>query len=233
VIAVTKTNDECVELLRERTDKEQRIDVKVMRAKYPQGSERQIVTAATGRELDSSLSPEDVGCIVVNVSTVIAVYNAVALGRNLISRVVTVSGDAVIAPQNFGVRLGTSMNALIEAAGGFRRPPEKIIVGGPLMGYALYDTNVPVTKETNAILAFCRDEVAALPPTACLNCGRCVEACPERLWPAKLARLAESGDGRAFVEYGGRECSECGCCAYVCPAKRFTTQAIGVMRRAL
>ncbi|MDR0221807.1 MAG: electron transport complex subunit RsxC [Lachnospiraceae bacterium] len=232
-IAVTTGNEECLELLRERTDKEQRIDVRGLRAKYPQGAERQLVAAATGRALDSAQEPADVGCIIVNVATVIAVYNAVVQGRNLISRIVTVSGDAVIAPQNFGVRLGTSMSILLEAAGGFRRPPEKIIVGGPLMGFAINDANVPVAKETGALLCFSKDEIAAMAPTACINCGRCAEVCPERLWPARLAELAERGDSAGFRAYGGQECSVCGCCAYACPAKRFLTQAIGVMLKTL
>jgi electron transport complex protein RnfC len=146
---------------------------------------------------------------------------------------VTVSGDAIIAPQNFGVRLGTSFNTLIEAVGGFRRPPEKIIVGGPLMGFAIYDLDIPVMKETGALICFSRDEIAALTPTPCLNCGRCIEACPEHLWPTQLAKLVERGDVAGFIEYGGHECSECGCCAYVCPAKRFLTQTISVMLRSL
>ena len=143
----------------------------------------------------------------------------------------TVSGDAVKAPGNFRVLLGTNHEELVAAAGGFVTEPEKIISGGPMMGFAMITTDTPVTKTSSALLAFAKDVVAQSAESACINCGRCVEVCPSRIIPSRLADYAKRQDEAAFVAQNGLECVECGSCSYVCPAKRQLKQAIGSMRK--
>jgi len=231
ILAVEDNKPDCIELLRRLTKEEPRISVKALKTKYPQGAERQLIYAATGRKINSSMLPADAGCIVDNVDTVVAVYRAVVEGRPLTERIVTVTGDAVARPQNFRVRIGTDYRELIKAAGGFRGQPEKIICGGPMMGFAMFELNVPVTKTSTALLALTKDEVSAMEPGPCINCGRCVEVCPGRVIPSRLADYAEHFDEEAFLENNGMECCECGCCSFICPAKRPLTQEIKSMRK--
>ena len=146
-------------------------------------------------------------------------------------RCVTVSGDGVNNPGNFLVPFGTNQKELIEAAGGMKDNVVKIISGGPMMGFAMYTVDTPVTKTSSSILCFTEDSVSTLEPSACINCGRCVEVCPSRIIPSRLADLAERHDEEGFVKMNGLECVECGCCSYVCPAKRHLKQAIGYMRK--
>ena len=175
--------------------------------------------------------PADAGCVVNNVDTVIAIYHAVMEGKPLMHRIVTVTGDAIADPRNFKVRIGTNYHELVEEAGGFKEQPEKIISGGPMMGFGIFDLDVPVTKTSSALLCLTRDEVAAMEPSACINCGKCVEVCPGRVVPRKLADYAEHYDEEAFVKNNGMECCECGCCSFICPAKRPLTQVIKSMRK--
>lgn len=231
ILAVEDNKPDCIELLRKLTKEEGRISVKALKTKYPQGAERQLIYAATGRKINSTMLPADVGCVVNNVDTVVAVYRAVIEGRPLMERIVTVTGDAVAKPQNFRVPIGTNYSELIEAAGGFRQKPEKVVCGGPMMGFAMFDLNVPTTKTSTALLALTKDEVSAMEPGPCINCGRCVEVCPGRVIPSRLADYAEHFDEEAFLENNGLECCECGCCSFVCPAKRPLTQEIKSMRK--
>ena len=175
--------------------------------------------------------PADAGCIVDNVDTVVAINQAVREGKPLMHRIVTVTGDAVANPQNFIVRIGTNYNELIEEAGGFVQEPAKIVSGGPMMGFGIFDLNVPTTKTSSALLCLTHDDVADSQPSACINCGRCVEVCPGRVVPKLLADYAERHDLERFEACNGLECCECGCCSYVCPAKRPLTQAIKSARK--
>ncbi len=231
VIAIENNKPEAIKKLRELTAGEPRIEVVEMLTKYPQGGERNIINVITGRTLNSSMLPADVGCIVDNVDTVISIYLAVARNYPLMKRIVTVSGDAIANPGNYEVRIGTNLMQLIEAAGGFKSEPEKVIAGGSMMGFAMFDLNVPVTKTNSAVTAFLRDEVAMSPVTACIRCGRCVSACPEHLVPQLLMKAAMDDDCEGFDALSGMECVECGSCAYVCPAKRPLTQAFKNMRQ--
>lgn len=231
ILAVEDNKPDCIELLRRLTKEEPRISVKALKTKYPQGAERQLIYAVTGRKINSTMLPADAGCIVDNVDTVVAVYRAVIEGRPLIERIVTVTGDAVGKPQNFRVPIGTNYSELIEAAGGFKEKPEKVICGGPMMGFAMFDLSVPTTKTSTALLALTKDEVSAMEPGPCINCGRCVEVCPGRVIPSRLADYAERFDEEAFLENNGMECCECGCCSFICPAKRPLTQEIKSMRK--
>lgn len=225
IIAIEDNKPEAIKKLKELTAKETGIEVFALKTKYPQGGERQLVYAVTGRKLNSKKLPSDVGCVVDNVDTVISIYNAVARNTPLIRRIITVSGDAVKNPQNFNVAIGIDYWELLEAAGGFVDRPEKIVSGGPMMGVAMYNTNVPVTKVTSAFLGFLKDK-AAVEEQPCIRCGRCVFACPLRLMPFELAALSNRNDEEGFVSRDGMECCGCGCCSYVCPAKRSLSQSI-------
>ncbi len=233
ILAVEDNKPDCIEKLKELTKKEPRILVKALKTKYPQGSERQLIYATTKRAINSSQLPADAGCVVNNVDTLCAIYNAVYFGKPLMERIVTVTGDAVADPRNFRVHTGMSYAELVEAAGGFKTEPAKIISGGPMMGFALFDLNVPTTKTASALLALTEDEVSKYKPTACINCGMCLEACPGRVMPKVLAECAEHGDYERFEKLDGMECCECGCCSYVCPAKRQLTQTIKSARKTV
>ena len=231
ILAVEDNKPDCIELLKNLTKDETRISVKALKTKYPQGAERQLIYAATGRKINSSMLPADAGCIVDNVDTVVAIYHAVVEGKPLMNRIVTVTGDAIADPRNFIVRIGTNYHELIEEAGGFKKEPAKIVSGGPMMGFAIFNLDVPTTKTASALLCMTEDAVSETEPSACINCGRCVEACPSRIVPRLLADYAENGNEEAFLSHDGMECCECGCCSYVCPARRQLTQAIKSMRK--
>ena len=231
IIAIEDNKLDAITALKKLTRNEDNIQVKGVYTKYPQGGERALIYAITGREVNSSMLPADAGCVVNNVDTIFAIYNAIINHKSLYSRIVTITGDAVTTPGNYLVPVGTSFNEIIEAAEGFKRTPEKIISGGPMMGISLFTTDIPVTKGTSAILAFRKDQVAASKPSPCINCGKCLEVCPGRVMPSRLATMAEHGDREAFIENYGMECCECGCCSYICPAKRNLTQSIKSMRK--
>ena len=231
ILAVEDNKPDCIALLRQMTKDEPRISVKALKTKYPQGGERTLIYAVTGRRINSTMLPADVGCVVNNVDTIVAVYRAVVEGRPLMERIVTVTGDAVANPRNFRVKIGTSYQDVLTAAGGFAVEPEKIVCGGPMMGISMFDLNVPTTKTSTALLGFTKDEVAAMEPGPCINCGRCVEVCPGRIVPSKLADYAERFEEQAFLDNYGMECCECGCCSFICPAKRPLTQEIKSMRK--
>lgn len=230
-ICIEDNKPECIRKLSDLVAGEPRIQVKTMKTKYPQGAERMLIYAVTGRKINSSLLPADAGCVVDNVDTVVAVYKAVVMGRPLMNRIVTVTGDAVARPSNFSVPVGTPYQELLDAAGGLTRPVEKMLSGGPMMGFALYDLQVPVTKTTSALVCLSEDQVSRYNTTACINCGRCVKECPEHLIPSRLAGFAQHGDEQNFLKYYGMECCECGCCSYVCPGRRPLAQEIKSMRK--
>ena len=234
IIAIEANKKEAIKRLKELTQDDEEITVNTLKTKYPQGAERQLIYANTGRQINSSMLPADAGCIVHNIDTVVAVYEAVIMGKPLTERIVTVTGDGIKEPCNLRVKLGTSMEELVEAAGGFtEEKPAKLIAGGPMMGKAMYSLKVPAVKGTSAILCFKEDEVAESEPSNCIHCGKCVEVCPGRVMPAKLAEYAERGQLEEFEKHDGMECCECGCCSYVCPAKRHLTQTIAGTRKQI
>ena len=231
ILAVEDNKEDCIEILKKLTKDDNRVTVKALKTKYPQGAERQLIYASTGRKINSTMLPADVGCVVNNVDTVVAIYHAVFEGKPLMERIVTVTGDAIKDPRNFKVRIGTNYHVLIEEAGGFKKKPAKIVSGGPMMGFGIFELDVPTTKTASALLCLTKDDVSAMEPTACIKCGRCVEVCPGRVLPNKLMMAAIHDDEETFLKLNGMECCECGCCSFICPAKRPLTQTIKSMRK--
>lgn len=231
VLGIEDNKPDCIEKLTELVKDEPRIEVCPLQTKYPQGGERQLIYAVTDRAINSKMLPADAGCIVDNVETIIAVYRAVKLGRPVTNRISTITGDAIANPGNFLYSIGTSYAELVEAAGGFKTQPEKIISGGPMMGFAMFSLDIPTTKTSSSLLCLSKDEVSKVEPSACINCGRCVEACPEQLIPSRLAKFSNNGLAEAFESWHGLECVECGSCSFVCPARRQLAQSIKTMKK--
>ncbi len=231
IIGVEKNKPEAIRILSEKAPAYRGVSVAALKPKYPQGGERMLIYALTRRKLNSSMLPAAVGCIVMNVASVIAAYHAVTAGCPLTHRVMTVTGDAVRTPCNLEVPIGLSHRAVAEAAGGLSSDPEKIISGGPMMGTALFSLDIPVTKTSASVLALSDDPVAVADVSACIRCGRCLSACPEHLQPLHLANAAEHDETEKFEKLGGMECIECGSCAYVCPAKRHLVQSLRYGKR--
>ena len=234
VFGIEDNKHDCVEALKKLTEGNSRLEVCELMTKYPQGGERQLIKAVTGREINSKMLPADAGCIVDNVETLVAIYNAVRYGKPLTNRIFTVTGDAVCEPRNFYISIGTDYSELLEAAGGLLAGgAKKMIAGGPMMGFALFDLHVPTTKTTSALLCLSEDEASKYETTACINCGRCVDACPEQLVPSKLTDFAEHGLKEDFEKWYGLECVECGSCSFGCPARRHLAQAIKTMKKQI
>ncbi|MCD7847093.1 MAG: electron transport complex subunit RsxC [Oscillospiraceae bacterium] len=231
VFAVENNKPEAIEALAKATEGSERMIVQPLKTKYPQGGERLIIEAVTGRQINSKMLPADAGCVVINLSTIMAAADAVCSRTPLMTRVVTVTGDAIVNPSNFEVPIGICARELVEAAGGFKQEPEKIIFGGPMMGPSIIDLDVPITKTTSCILCLTHDEVKNLEATACIRCGRCMDACPENLMPLKLKDLADKRKYEEFEKLGGLECISCGSCTYICPAKRRLSQSITAAKR--
>ena len=233
ILGVEDNKPDAIAKLQELTKDEPRVEVMPLQTKYPQGGERQLIYATTKREINSTMLPADAGCIVDNVETLISIYHAVKFGKPVMERIFTVTGDAVVKPGNFLYCIGMSYAELLEAAGGFKEQPEKIISGGPMMGFSMFELEIPTTKTSSSLLCFLKDEVEASETTACINCGRCVGACPEQIVPSKLAKMSEFGDKAAFEKWNGMECIECGSCSYICPAKRPLAQYIKTMKKQI
>ncbi len=231
LLGIEDNKSDVIASLTQLTASEPRIEVVPLMTKYPQGGERQLIKACTDREINSKMLPADAGCIVDNVATINAIYTAVVEGKPVMDRIFTLTGDSVMEPRNFRICIGTSCNELIEAAEGFVREPKKIIAGGPMMGFAVMDTDFPTTKTTGALLCLSEDEVSKYETTACINCGRCVEACPENLIPSRLAKFSEHDDKEQFESWYGLECIECGSCSFACPARKPLAQSIKTMKK--
>lgn len=234
-ICIEDNKPDAIEKLKEAVKGEDRIEVVPLKTKYPQGAERTLIQAATGRKIYSAMLPADAGVVVDNIDTVVAIYMAVCKTTPLMRRIVTVTGDAVTTPQNFNVRIGTNFSELLEAAGGFKdgQEPAKIIGGGPMMGTAMFNTDVPVIKTSSAMLCMTKDMVAEYEPTPCIRCGKCVDVCPSHLVPQMMAQAAQNNDYEKFEKLNGMECYECGSCTYVCPAKRPLTQLFKQARKTV
>ena len=233
LLGVEDNKSDVIASLEKLVENEPRLEVVPLLTKYPQGGERQLIKACTGREINSKMLPADVGCIVDNVATINAIYTAIVEGKPVMDRIFTLTGDAVMEPRNYRICIGMSCKEILEAAGGFVREPAKIISGGPMMGFAVMDCDIPTTKTSGALVCLSEDEVSMYETTACINCGRCVEACPEKLIPSRLSKISDHGDKEMFEKWYGLECIECGSCSYVCPARKPLAQSIKTMKKQI
>ena len=216
-IGIEDNKPTAAKILRRALGQNSGITVDVLPAKYPQGAEKQLIYAVTGREVPSGGLPAAVGCAVFNAATCKAIHDVVYEGMPLIKRVVTVSGDIVMEPKNLIVPVGTSFNALLEAVG-HSENPYKVISGGPMMGFTQYDLNVPTTKGVNAITILGRKNKFSVDDSKCIRCGKCIDACPMKLMPVLMYKALYTGDVEEMKATNLMDCIECGSCAYTCPA---------------
>lgn len=220
-IAIEDNKPDAIKAMEEAfADIEYGTAINVLKTSYPQGSEKQQIYNVTGREVPRGGLPMDVGCVVENTSTTLAIYEAVVLGKPLIERVITVTGDAIEKPSNLLAPFGTSYQDLINACGGIKGKATKVISGGPMMGFAVSSLDIPTGKTSSGLLLLSKDRVTQYTSQACIACGRCVDACPMSLIPSELSQFIEADDIEGAEEIALMDCIECGSCAFVCPAHR-------------
>ncbi len=217
-IGIEKNKPDAIHKLTEATAN---LPIKVigLEVKYPQGAEKQLIYAILKKEVPSGGLPLDVGVVVQNVGTAYAIYEAIYKNKNLYERVLTVSGEGIKNPKNLLVRIGTPIAEVIEYCGGLKDDTIKVINGGPMMGIAIFDLNVPVIKGTSGILALTKEQTAIYEEHNCISCGRCVDVCPMNLVPTMIMKNIKKDFTEETEKYGAMDCIECGSCAYVCPAK--------------
>ena len=240
IIAVEDNKPEAIKILKNIADSDldhgNIVRLMTLKSKYPQGAEKMMVLSATGRKVPSGALPADVGCIVMNVASVAFISRYLKTGKPLTSRSVTVSGNCIADPMNVRVPVGTELGKIIDFCGGFTEEPYKILSGGPMMGTAVVNTEVPLLKSNNAILAFSKNGARIKPERECIRCGRCHAACPMSLIPTQIEKYAALGDAETLSKLGTSVCMECGSCAYSCPAGKPLVQhmrlAKDVMRKA-
>lgn len=238
IIGVENNKPEAIKILKEIADNEQydpedRVRILTLKASYPQGAEKVLIKACTGREVPAGKLPADAGCIVMNVTSIAFLSDYLKTGMPLIKKRLTIDGSAVKEPKNVIVPIGTPINEVMEFCGGYKCEPKKILMGGPMMGLAVSDDTLPVLKQNNAILAFDEKEARLSEATDCIRCGRCVDACPMRLVPTKLCADIKLRDFDAMQKHQLMTCMECGSCAYSCPAHRHIVQTIRMGKRML
>ena len=218
IIAIEDNKPEAISIMRNVVEKENNIEVKVFETKYPQGGEKMLIKAALDREVPAGGFPLDMGLVVNNVSTALAVKQAVKDGIPLIKRSLTITGEGIAEPGNFIVPIGTPFRNVIEEAGGLAGNAGKVIAGGPMMGVAQQSLEVPVVKGTSGILVLTQAQAEDFSPSSCINCARCVDSCPMGLVPTRLVDFVKNEMYEEAEKYQIENCCECGCCAYVCPS---------------
>lgn len=194
------------------------VDVEILKVKYPQGAEKNVIKSCTGKEVPSGKLPLEIGMVVLNVETVFSIYEALVFDKPLVERIVTISGGAVKTPQTLRVKIGTTYRQLLEECDGLAEEPVKVISGGPMMGFGVFDLDTPVTKGTSGILFLTKKEVKRAQQTSCIACGRCIKACPMGLNPSEMNKLTLNLLFEEAQGLGLLDCMDCGSCAYVCPA---------------
>lgn len=225
-IGVEDNKPEAVKVLKEAFTGIDGVSVEALPTKYPQGAEKMLIKAVTGREVEPGGLPMNVGCVVSNVGTVLAITDAVCHGIPFIERITTVTGDCIKEPKNLLVRIGTSYQACVDYCGGFSKQPDRVISGGPMMGLAQFSLDVPIAKGASGITCLSAEKCEVGEESPCIRCGRCVVACPMGLIPSQLSIFSERSAWEKCMEYGVMNCVECGSCVYTCPAKRNIVQYI-------
>ena len=220
IIGIEGNKKAAIAKMKEVVSKNSKIQVKVLEPIYPQGSEKVLVYRTVGKIIKAGQLPTEVGCIVCNTSTMANLATFLKTGMPLVERTITVDGGAVKEPKNVTVAIGTPVGDVFEFCGGFTSEPEKVLYGGPMMGVAVPDLATPVLKQTNAILALDKKETKTAKTTACIRCGKCTNSCPFGINPAAIAKAYNNNDVELIEKLGADTCMLCGCCAYVCPAKR-------------
>ena len=225
-IGIENNKPEAIKSMSRESKNYKGTEVKQLKTKYPQGSEKHLIKAITGREVPSGKLPADAGVVVNNIDTCIAVYNALVYRKPVMTRIVTVSGSGVKEPSNFRVRIGTRFSDVLNCAHWDSEATKKIVMGGPMMGIAQYSVDVPTIKGTSAILAFTEEETDSRKTVNCIKCGQCVASCPMRLLPAMLNTHAKAKDTEMLNKLNIMDCIECGICSYICPCRNPITQNI-------
>ena len=225
IIAVEDNKPDVIQKLSEIADDPKRdpldqVRVLPLKSRYPQGAEKVLVQACTGRKVPAGKLPADVGCLVMNIGSLSFLASYMRTGMPLTLKRVTLDGSAIAHPQNVIVPVGTPIKDVVAFCGGYKAEPKKLIMGGPMMGVAITSDELPILKQNNAILAFDQREAQLRQPTACIRCGRCVAACPMHLMPTKLEQAVERQDVEALQSLDIMTCMECGCCSFSCPAGR-------------
>ena len=220
VIGIEDNKPEAIELFRKRAGELENFSVAAMPSLYPQGGEKVMIYNITGRIVGEGKLPIDVGCIVMNVTSLAFLAKYMETGMPLVEKCVTIDGSAIAKPCNVIAPIGTSIHDIIEAAGGCKATPRKYLLGGAMMGMAAGSDELPMVKNTNAILVFDEKDAVLPAPSACINCGRCIDACPLNLMPNRINRAYKNRDAAALTRLKVNLCMECGCCSFVCPAKR-------------
>jgi electron transport complex protein RnfC len=219
VIGIEENKPEAIESMQDAVKDEENIEVQALETKYPQGGEKMLIEAILGREVPAGGLPLDVGVVVNNTSTAAAVADAIRDGKPLYERSISITGRGINSPQNLIYRIGTNIGDLVEEAGGLKEDAAKVITGGPMMGAAQKHLNIPGVKGTSGILVLVRDEVEDYEPSPCINCAKCVDACPMFLMPTQLVNYAKNDMVDELEEWQVLSCIECGSCSFVCPAK--------------
>lgn len=230
IIGIERNKPEAMDRMFELAKGEAGISVHPLATRYPQGAEKVLIERTTGREVPSTGLPADVGVIVLNVTTIAAIGQYLKTGMPLVSKRLTVDGGAVANPKNVEVLIGTPIKDIIEFCGGYKTPPAKLLLGGPMMGVALAGDDYPTTKQNNAVLAFSQQEAFLPEPQPCIRCGRCVNACPVGLSPVETGEAYEARDWDALDALSAGTCIMCGVCSFVCPAKRMVSQTAVLAR---
>ncbi len=233
LFGIEKNKMKAVACMKKLEEKDDKFKVCVLDDKYPQGGEKVLIYHTTGKTVPAGKLPIDVGCIVCNSTTMAAIGKYLTTGMPLVEKCITVDGSAVQNPQNVIVPIGTPLRDVFEFCGGFKSEPGKVIYGGPMMGIAVPSLDVPVLKNTNALLALDEKEAAPAKTTACIRCGACANHCPFRLNPAAMAKAYERNDLEALAELRVDICMECGCCSFICPAHRPLVQTHKLAKAAL
>jgi electron transport complex protein RnfC len=226
IIGIEDNKPEAIREMTKVADTSERINILKLKSRYPQGAEKMLIYATTGRKVPPGKLPADVGVIVMNVNSVSFIAEYAKTGMPLIKKRVTIDGGAVNKPCNVDVLIGTSLNEVFDFCGGFKETPKKVLMGGPMMGIAQFSLETSVVKHTNALLAFSEEESNLPPQTPCIRCGRCVRACPMNLMPLKLNKSALRENIEELNKYHVNDCIECGSCSYVCPSKIHLVQSI-------